>query len=186
MKIKMMALVALVSVAGYASAQSVTVGYAIRALEAGGQEHQTSLSVKTAAYGSFTGDAGISATQKDATNALTNRTELGLNYAQELPLGLKGNVRVAHGWKAKSGAEVTQYYVVEPSVTAKVGATPMSVKLGYRIRNAYSDNVADNSTTTRVALAYAFTNKDSVSLGRGFQRGDGAVIQTTLQYTRAF
>jgi hypothetical protein len=186
MKIKMFALAALMSVAGLASAQSVTVGYANRTLDAGGQEHQTSLSVKTASYGAFAGDIGFSTVQKDATNALTNRTELGLNYAQELPLGLKGNVRVAHGWKAKSGAEVTQYYVVEPSVTAKLGATPMSVKVGYRIRNAYEDNVADNSKTKRIALAYAVTSKDSLSLGRDYQNGDGALTQTTLQYTRAF
>lgn len=186
MKIKMFALAAMVSATTFASAQSVTVGYANRVLDAGGQEHQTSLSVKSKSYGAFTGDIGFSAVQKDSNDALTNRTELGLTYGQALPLGLNGSVRVAHGWKAKSGSEVTQYYAIEPSVVAKVGATPMSVKVGYRVRNAYSDNVADNSKTTRLALGYALTAKDSVSLGRDWQRGDGALIQTTLQYTRAF
>lgn len=186
MKIKMLALAALLTISGYAAAQSVTVGYANRTLDAGGQEKQTNLSVKTSSYRAFAGDIGFSAVQKDATNALTNRTELGLNYDQELLLGLRGNIRIAHGWKAKSGTDVTQYYVIEPSVTTKVGKTPVSVKLGYRLREAYENSVADNSKTTRLSVGYELTAKDKISVGRDWQRGDGALIQTSLQYTRAF
>jgi hypothetical protein len=61
-----------------------------------------------------------------------------------------------------------------------------SVKVGYRVREAYSDSVADNSTTTRVALGYKLSKNDRISLGRDWQRGDGALTQTSLQYTRAF
>ena len=186
MKIKMFALAALVSVAGFASAQSVSISYADRNYDAGGGDHLTGLSVKSAAYGAFTGDVGLSVTQNDSTNALVSRTEAGVTYTHQLPLGLKGDFRVAHGFKMKSGTSTTQYYVLEPSVTSKLGATPLSVKVGYRVRNAYADNVADNSKTTRLAVAYALTAKDSVSLGRDWLRGDGALTQTTLQYTRAF
>jgi hypothetical protein len=186
MKIKMLALATLLTISGYAAAQSVTVGYADRDLKKGGQEHQTSLSVKTASFGSLSGYIGFSAVQTDTTNTLTNRTELGLNHEQDVIPGLKGNIRVAHGWKAKSGAEVTQYYVIEPSVTTKVGKTPLSVKLGYRLREAYENSVADNSKTTRLSVGYNLTTKDKISVGRDWQRGDGALIQTSLQYTRAF
>jgi hypothetical protein len=186
MKIKMLAFAALVSIAEFASAQSVTVGYAYRDLDAGTSDHQTSLSVKTASFGSFTGDIGIQAAQSDATNVITNRTELGLTYGHPLSSSLKADLRVGHGWKAKSGSTATQYYVVEPSVTAKLGDTPMSVKLGYRYREAYSNTVADTSNTTRLSVGYALTAKDSISLGRDWQRGDGALTQTSLQYTRAF
>jgi hypothetical protein len=186
MKMKMIALAALMTVYGSVNAQSVTVGYANRDLDAGGQEHQTSLSVKTASFGSLSGDIGFSAAQNDATNAITNRTEFGLTYGQPLGSSLKADLRLGHGWKAKSGSTVTQYYVVEPSVTAKLGATPMSVKLGYRHREAYDNAVADTSKTTRLSAAYALTAKDSISLGRDWQRGDGALVQTTLNYTRSF
>lgn len=186
MKMKTLALATLISAASLASAQSVSVGYADKALDAGGHEHQTSLGIKTKSYGSFTGDVGISATQNDSTNALTNRYELGATYNQPLLFGLSGDLRVAQGWKAKSGSAVTTYYVLEPSITAKIPATAASVKVGYRVRNAWESNVADNSKTTRVALGYDLTAKDKISLGRDWQRGDGANTQTSIQYTRAF
>lgn len=186
MKLKMLALAGLLTVSSIASAQSVTVGYAQRALDAGSQEHQNSISVKTKSYGSFTGDAGISAVQNDGTNVITNRYELGVTYTQPLTSMLNADFRVAQGWKAKSGSEVTTYYVLEPSVTAKIPATAASVKVGYRVRNAWESNVADNSTTSRLALGYDLTKVDKISLGRDWQRGDGALTQTTLQYTRAF
>lgn len=186
MKIKMLALASLLTLSSIASAQSVTVGYAQRALDAGGQEHQNSISVKTKAYGSFTGDMGISAVQKDSTNAITNRYELGVTYNQPLTSLLSADFRVANGWKAKSGSDTTTYYVLEPSVTAKIPSTAASVKVGYRVRNAWESDVADNSKTTRLALGYNLTKNDKISLGRDWQRGDGALTQTTLQYTRAF
>ncbi len=186
MKYKMFAVVALMSVASFAGAQSVTVGYSQRVLDAGGQEHQNSVSVKNKISGALTGDIGVSVVQKDDTNAITNRYELGVTYNQPIVSGLSGDLRLAHGWKAKSGSAVTQYYVVEPSVTAKLSQLPLSVKVGYRIREAYDNTVADNSKTTRLALGYDLTTKDKISLGRDWQRGDGALTQTTLQYSRAF
>jgi hypothetical protein len=186
MKLKMLALASLIAASSIASAQSVTVGFAQKDLDSGAKEHQNSISVKTKAYGSFTGDVGIFATQNDNTNTLSNRYELGATYTQPLTSSLSADVRVAQGWKAKSGSEVTTYYVIEPSVTAKITGTPLSVKAGYRVRNAWESNVADNSTTSRLSLGYNLTAKDRISLGRDWQRGDGANTQTSLQYTRAF
>ncbi|MEN9388928.1 MAG: hypothetical protein RLY61_12 [Candidatus Parcubacteria bacterium] len=186
MKFKMFAAAGLLAASSIVSAQSVSLGFAQRDLDSGAKEHQNSISVKTKAYGSFTGDVGLSATQNDATNAITNRYELGATYTQPLTSSLSADMRVAQGWKAKSGSETTTYYVIEPSVTAKIIGTPFSVKAGYRVRNAWESNVADNSTTSRLALGYNFTAKDRISLGRDWQRGDGAVTQTSLQYTRSF
>lgn len=186
MKFKMLALASLIAASSIAGAQSVTVGYSHKALDSGAQEHQNSLSVKTKSYGSFSGDVGVFASQNDNTNAITNRYELGVTYNQPINSILSGDFRVAQGWKAKSGAEVTTYYVLEPSVTAKIPSTAASVKVGYRVRNAWEKGVADNSETTRLALGYDLTKVDKISLGRDWQRGDGAQTQTTLQYTRAF
>jgi len=187
MKIKMMALAGLLAVSSIASAQSVTVGYAVKSLDNNaGQTHLTSLSVKNKLFGNVSGDLGLSADKNDATNALVNRYEVGGTYNQPLFGTVSGDFRLATGWKAKSGSEVTSYYVIEPSVTAKIPSTAASVKVGYRWRNAWASDVADNSTTTRLAVAYDITAKDKISLGRDWLRGDGANTQTTLQYTRAF
>jgi hypothetical protein len=186
MKLKLLISAILLSTATLAGAQSVTVGYAQRVLDSGAQEHQTGLSVRTATYGAFTGDVGFSSVQKDTTNAITNRTEVGVTYKYALPLSMSADFRAAHGWKSKSGSETTQYYVLEPSVTYSVPSTMASVKVGYRVREAYSASVADNSTTARVALGYKLSKNDRISIGRDWQRGDGALTQTSLQYTRAF
>lgn len=187
MKFKLLVTAMLLATTTLASAQSVSVGYAQRVLNSGSQEHQTSLSVKTAAVGKYTGDFGISSVQKDLTNAITTRTEVGVTYSLPVPsYPVKLDTRIAHGWKSKSGSETTQYYVIEPSVSVAVPDTKLAVKLGYRVREAYSANVADNSTTSRVAVSYAITKKDRISFGRDWQRGDGALIQNSLQYTRAF
>jgi hypothetical protein len=186
MKIKMLVLAGLFVVSSIASAQSVTVGYSIRDLATGQQEHQNSMSIKTKSFGSLTGDVGVSAVQNDSTYAVTNRYEIGVTHNQPLFGGLSGDFRVAQGWKAKSGSDTTTYYVLEPSVTSKITGTPVSVKVGYRVRNAWDSNVADNSKTSRLSVGYDLTSKDRVSFGRDWQRGDGALIQTTLQYTRSF
>ena len=186
MKIKMLAAATLIAVTGLVSAQSVTVGYAVKKLETNQSTHQNSISVKTKLLTNVSGDIGFSGDQADSTNIVTNRYELGLTYSQKLADGISGDFRVANGWKAKSGSDVTNYYVLEPSVTARIANTPISVKVGYRWRNAWSDSVADNSETTRLAISYDVTKKDKITLGADRLRGDGANTQTTLQYTRAF
>jgi len=51
MKVKMLVLASLFVASSMASAQSVTLGYALRDLATGQQEHQNSFSVKTTNFG---------------------------------------------------------------------------------------------------------------------------------------
>lgn len=187
MKYKMIAL-ALLTSATIASAQSVSTGYAVRAMADGTQEHQTSLSVRTGKiFNDVRGDFGYFATTKDSNNALSNRIEIGVNQPFTVPYVnfLSANMRVATGWKLVSGRETTTYYVVEPSVTAPLGKN-LDVKVGYRWRQAYDSNVADDSTTTRLSAGYKLTQKDRIQLNYDIGHGDGANKQTALVYTRAF
>ena len=85
-----------------------------------------------------------------------------------------------------SGKETIQYYNIEPSVTAKIGSTPLSVRVGYRYRNAYDVSDNDRSDTNRFAVRYQVTKKDMISLGYDDQKGSGAAKQTTLGYSRSF
>lgn len=186
MKIKMLAAATLIAVTGLASAQSVSLGFAAKELDAGGQTHISSFSVKQKLLANVSGDIVTTAEQNDSTKALTNRYELGLTYSQKLVSTVTGDFRVAHGYKIKSGSDTTTYYSLEPSVTAKIQDTPLSVRVGYRWRNAWESNVADNTETTRLAVIYDLTAKDKLSLGRDSVRGDAAGNVTSLVYTRAF
>jgi hypothetical protein len=187
MKLKLIATLAIAAASTFAQAESVSVGYSVRDMTNGTHEHQTSLSVKSGKlFDNVYGDVGYFATTKDASNALSNRIEVGLNKPISINSLLTGNMRVATGWKQVSGVEASKYYVFEPSVTAPIGSTGFDAKVGYRVRRAYDAAVADNSTTTRLAVGYALTKRDRIALSRDNQRGDGANTQTGISYTRSF
>lgn len=187
MKLKLIAAASLVAFSSLASAQSsMTVTYGVKDTDAtpSVQSHAVNLSVKTRAFSNVDVDGGIQTETADKTNAVTNRYELGLTPGFNITNTLRGDVRVATGWKQKSGVENFSYYSVEPGVTAKFG--DLSARVAYRYRNAYESANADRSDTTRLSVGYALTKQDSIRVGRDWQRGDGANTQTTIAYTRSF
>lgn len=187
MKLKLIAAASLVAFSSLASAQSsMTVTYGVKDTDAtpSVQSHAVNMNVKTRAFSNVDVDGGIQTETTDRTNAVTNRYELGLSSGIDLSSFLRGDVRVATGWKQKSGVQDFRYYSVEPGITAKFG--DLSARVAYRYRDAYDSVNADRSDTTRLSVGYALTKKDSIRVGRDWQRGDGANTQTTIAYTRSF
>ena len=181
-----MCLLVLSMTATVASAQSVSLTYGIRDSASGSVFTATGLSASTKLTDKISGDVGFSNLQDRVTNTNSLRNEIGLTYSQPVTSLLTGSVRISHGFKMSSGKETIQYYNIEPSVTAKLGSTPLSVRVGYRYRNAYNVSDKDRSDTTRFAVRYHVTKKDMISLGYDDQTGVGAAKQTTLSYSRSF
>lgn len=185
MKFKM-SLLSLAMLSNFAFAQTVSVSYGIRDSVTGSTLTSTGLSVSNKLTDKISGDVGIANLQDRVTNTNGLRYEVGLTYSEPLTSFLTGSVRVSHGFKSNSGKETIQYYNIEPSLTAKIGSTPLSVRVGYRYRNAYDVSDNDRSDTNRFAVRYQVTKKDMISLGYDEQRGSGAAKQTTLGYSRSF
>ena len=186
MKLKLIAAASLVAFASLASAQStMTATYGVKEADVTGvQSHVMNMSVKTRAFTNVDLDAGINTETADVARTVTNRYELGVTPGMQLSSVLRGDVRVATGWKQKSGVQDISYYSVEPGVTAKFG--DFSARVAYRYRDAYESKNADRSDTMRYSLGYALTKQDSIRLGYDVQRGDGANTQTTIAYIRSF
>lgn len=186
LKFKMSVLAFMIVSSSTVMAQSFTASYGFRETEKGAAITSTGLSVAFKATDTLRADFGISNLRDRDSFENNLRTEVGLTYSQDISKQLTGNLRVSSGIKMSSGKENVPYYNIEPSLTAKVGATPLSVRVGYRYRNAYDVSDKDRSDTKRLSVRYALSKKDSFALGYDEQTGSGASKQTSLSYTRSF
>lgn len=165
---------------------SVTVGYADRETSSGAKVDVYSLSVKTSLGNSgIDGDIGVAQSIAETTNAITNRTELGLSKSFSTGTIITPTVRTAVGMKNKSGSESVSYYAVETGLNLKI-TDSFSARVAYRYRDAFDVADADRSNTNRYSISYALTKNDKLTLGYDNLRGDGANKQTSLSYTRSF
>jgi hypothetical protein len=95
-------------------------------------------------------------------------------------------LRVATGQKTTSTTNFN-YYSVEPGITAPIGSTGITARLGYRFRDAYDNAVnADQTRTVRAGLSYALTKQDAVGVRYDRVRGDTNSNNVAFNYTRSF
>jgi hypothetical protein len=138
--------------------------------------------LKTSLTKDLAGDLMIINKTRETTNALTNRTELGLNYSG--PFG--AFARVSAGEKEASGATSVAYYTVEPGVGVTVGK--FDAKVSYYLRETFHNTDSDAVSTARYSVGYKLTDKDTISLGVYHDfRGNIALTDTKwIGYTRSF
>jgi opacity protein-like surface antigen len=98
-------------------------------------------------------DAGVS----------TTRLETGATYTYGLVKGIELYTRGGLGYKVTSNQDYT-YYSVEPGV--KYALTDVvSVKAGYRFRDAFSDAYNEKTNTVRFGAEYAVAKDQAITLG---------------------
>ena len=96
----------------------------------------------------FTAHTQVSTSQTDGTNAVSTRLEVGVTGQVSLVGPVSGYTTVAVGEKYSSaGAGHFAYYSVEPGVTAPIGNTGLTAKVGYRFRTAMENTNVNNDTT---------------------------------------
>jgi hypothetical protein len=79
------------------------------------------------------------------------------------------------------------YYSVEPGVTAPIGSTGLTARVGYRFRNAFDPSAnADTTRTWRAGLSYDLTKKDTIGVRYDRVRGDSNADGIAVNYTRSF
>jgi opacity protein-like surface antigen len=98
-------------------------------------------------------DAGVS----------TTRLETGATYTYGLVKGIELYTRGGLGYKVTSNQDYT-YYSVEPGV--KYALTDVvSVKAGYRFRDAFSDAYNEKTNTVRFGAEYTVAKDQAITLG---------------------
>jgi hypothetical protein len=183
---KILAIMAM-AFSGSLFAASATLEYqAQNGVDSGTDNNVYQVSVKEDINKNFAGDVVFNQTIKDTTNGLSStRMEAGLTGKTSLGV-FSPYLRVATGQKTTSTTNFN-YYSVEPGITAPIGSTGLTARLGYRFRDAYNDAVnADLTRTVRAGLSYTLTKNDAVGVRYDRVRGDTNSNNVAINYTRSF
>jgi len=181
---KIFAILAL-AITSTAFAASVTVEAQDVNNKTGNDQTTIGLGVKHNFTNTFAGDISFSNTQTNSTNALGTRLEAGVTGTVPLFGSVSGYTRVALGEKYSNTTSYS-YYSIEPGVSMPVG--PVTVKVGYRFRDAVDNgvNTSEETGTARLGVSYALTKNDSIGLGYDRVRGDSDQKIVKVSYTRGF
>lgn len=143
------------------------------------------LSVREDINKNFAGDVVLNTASKDSTGAVSSsRAEAGLTGKTTLGF-VSPYMRLATGEKFTSTTNFA-YYSVEPGVTAPIGNTGLTARLGYRFRSAYDTSNLDTTRTARVGISYDVTPKDRLGVRYDSVRGDSNQNSWAFNYTRGF
>jgi len=185
---KILAILALAT-SGAAFAGSVTIeGQSINGQGSADQQN-FNMTARGSINQNFTAHTQVSTTQTDGTNAVSTRLEVGVTGQVGLFGPVSGYTTVAVGEKySTAGTGNFAYYSVEPGLTAPIGNTGLTAKVGYRFRTALEDvNVnKDTTQTIRAGVSYAVTKQDSVGVRYDQVRGDVKQNIVAVNYTRSF
>ena len=134
----------------------------------------------------FVGGLSMSQTVKESNGALSSsRTEARVTGKTTIGL-FSPYTRLAVGQKFTSETNFS-YYSIEPGVSAPLGNTGLTARLGYRYRAAFdSAAYADTTNTWRLGMSYAVTKQDTVGIRYDQVRGDTNQNAVAFNYTRNF
>ncbi len=134
----------------------------------------------------FVGGVSMNFGAKDSTGAVSNSRVEGFLTGKTTIGIVSPYLRVGVGEKFTTVTNYP-YYSVEPGVTAPLGKTGLTARLGYRFRTAFdSSTYADTTNTWRAGLSYAITKQDTVGIRYDQIRGDTNLNTVAFSYTRRF
>lgn len=184
---KLLAILAITLVSGAASAASVTIEGQSIDNSTGNDAMNMNLTVRGNITPNFSSHFQVSNTQTDNTNAISNRLEAGVTAQAKLLGPVSGYTTVAVGQMYKTTGNFA-YYSVEPGLSAPLGNTGLTAKVGYRYRSAMQDASlnADTTQTVRAGISYAFTKQDAIGVRYDKVTGDSKQNVVAVNYTRSF
>jgi hypothetical protein len=188
---KYVAIMALMTFAGIASAQSVSVSFQTQKNDNATQGHVMNYSLSQNVVNHLSADLTINNFQSDSNHAIFDRTEIGLTPSYTFKKLLTVGARVSVGEVQTSNHGNWSTYTVEPKVSV-VLPYGLDVNAGYRRRSGFEKADLDTSNTTNASVGYAVTAKDRVSVGVSRLTGNNGGTANNpnktyaLTYTRSF
>jgi hypothetical protein len=188
-KLKMKKILAILAMAisGSVYAASATIEYQDQTGVNGTADSSLYLfSVSENINNNFSAGVTTNFSAKDSNGAISNSRIEG-SLTGKTTIGLfSPYMRVATGQKFTTTTNYT-YYSVEPGVTAPLGNTGLTARLGYRYRTAFDSTAfADTTNTWRLGMSYAVTKQDTVGIRYDQIRGDTNQNNVAFNYTRSF
>lgn len=135
-------------------------------------------------YG-ITLDAGAQVRNENGSNGRdTTRLETGATYQYGLTKDIAFYTRGAVGYKLTDQEDST-YYSVEPGINVHV-TQPLHIRVGYRYRDAFNNNIFDKTNTVRVGAEYDLNKTNTVTLGVDRAYGDNEFLGVNVGYAVKF
>jgi len=140
------------------------------------------LTVGTDLNSMFKADVSLRQKMDTAENLSDTRLESGLTATVPVVGNLSFYTRGAAGQKFKTTENYT-YYSIEPGVKYQL-ANALTVKAGWRHRDALDNANADQTRSWRLGADYALTKNYSVAVGYDRVRGDSNynAVNTSLNF----
>lgn len=110
----------------------------------------------------------------------TTRLEMGTTYTQPLNDMFSVYTRGAVGYKFTANQDHT-YYSMESGANIHV-TEPLTLRVGYRYRDSFSQEYFDKTNTVRLAAQYALSKDSFISAGVDRFYGDSQVMGYNLGY----
>lgn len=183
---KILAILAM-AISGFVYAASATVEYQDQTgVNGTANSALYQMSISENINKNFAGGISMSYGVKDATGAVSGtRTEASLTGKTTFGI-FSPYTRIGVGQKFTTTNNYS-FYSVEPGVTAPLGKTGLTARLGYRYRTAFdSTTFADTTNTWRLGMSYAVTKQDAVGVRYDQIRGDSNQNNIAFNYTRNF
>lgn len=114
----------------------------------------------------------------------STRLEAGATYQRNLTQNVAFYTRGALGYKL-TDADDSTYYSVEPGLNFHV-TQPLHVRVGYRYRDAFNNDIFDKTNTVRVGAEYALDKTQAVTLGIDRAYGDSEFLGVNVGYAVKF
>lgn len=118
--------------------------------------------------------------EKDGAGNNTTRLEAGATYTQPVNDLLSLYTRGAVGYKLTANQDFS-YYSLESGVNLHV-VEPLTVRVGYRYRDSFSQEYFDKTNTVRVSAQYALNKTSFLSAGIDRAYGDSQFLGVNLGY----
>lgn len=135
-------------------------------------------------YG-ITLDGGVQVRNENGSNGRdTTRLETGATYQFGLTKDIAFYTRGAVGYKLTDQEDST-YYSVEPGINVHV-TQPLHIRVGYRYRDAFNDNIFDKTNTVRVGAEYALNKTNTLTFGVDRAYGDSEFLGINVGYAVKF
>lgn len=93
----------------------------------------------------------------------SNRLETGLAYQTPIAKDVVFYTRGAIGYKFTDNLDNT-YYSIEPGVKVQL-TSPLNVRVGYRYRDSFNDQINDQTNTVRLGAEYALDKTQTLTFG---------------------
>jgi hypothetical protein len=183
---KILAILAM-TISGFVYAASATIEYRDqKGVNGTADSSQYSLAVSENINKNFSVGITTSFSEKESNGAI-NGSRLEGSVTGKTTIGLLSPyVKLGTGQKFTSATNHS-YYSVEPGVTAPLGNTGLTARLGYRYRTAFDSTAfADTTNTWRLGMSYAITKQDTVGIRFDQVRGDTNQNNIAFNATRSF